>query len=197
MPQARSQETRARILDVAARAFARNGYDATGVAEICRQAGVSKGAFYYHFASKQALFMALLDHWMVQLQAALQALAADAPTAPDQLARMAQMVGVIFESESARLPMFLEFWLQAGRDPTVQQAVLAPYRKYHRFFAALIQAGVAEGSLAPVNADAAAQTIVALGSGLLLQGLLDPEGADWGAVAQQSVEILLQGLRRR
>ena len=57
MPQQRSEETRARILAAALDRFARYGYDATGVAEICRAAGVSKGAFYHHFPSKQAAFL--------------------------------------------------------------------------------------------------------------------------------------------
>ncbi|MCJ7737907.1 MAG: TetR/AcrR family transcriptional regulator [Anaerolineae bacterium] len=53
--QQRSQATQTSILDAAAAAFAEQGYDATGVAEICKRAGVSKGAFYYHFESKQLL----------------------------------------------------------------------------------------------------------------------------------------------
>ena len=59
--QARSHETRSRILQSAIDLFSKEGYDATGVAEICTAAGVSKGAFYHHFPTKQALFLALLD----------------------------------------------------------------------------------------------------------------------------------------
>jgi len=62
--QQRSEETYSRILDAAAASFARNGYERTGVAEICHAAGISKGAFYYHFSSKQALFLALLQRWL-------------------------------------------------------------------------------------------------------------------------------------
>ena len=50
--QKRGEETRSRILDAAQGCFVQHGYDATGVAEICRSAGLSKGAFYYHFPSK-------------------------------------------------------------------------------------------------------------------------------------------------
>jgi hypothetical protein len=55
MPQQRrGEETHNRILDAALEAFARYGYDATGVAEICRRADVTKGGFYHHFPSKWA-----------------------------------------------------------------------------------------------------------------------------------------------
>ncbi|MGD8474909.1 MAG: helix-turn-helix domain-containing protein, partial [Anaerolineae bacterium] len=62
--QQRGEETRTRILDVAQEAFARYGYDATGVAEICRRAGVTKGGFYHHFPSKQDVFLEMLERWL-------------------------------------------------------------------------------------------------------------------------------------
>jgi TetR/AcrR family transcriptional repressor of nem operon len=47
MPQQRSEETRASILDAAVRCFALSGYDAASVDDICEEAGVSKGAFWH------------------------------------------------------------------------------------------------------------------------------------------------------
>lgn len=47
------------ILNVAQRLFARQGYDATSVNQIIAEVGVSKGAFYHHFASKEDLVEAL------------------------------------------------------------------------------------------------------------------------------------------
>lgn len=49
-----------RILDAAAELFTRYGYDKTTVDEIAHAAGVSKGAIYLHFKSKEALFEALI-----------------------------------------------------------------------------------------------------------------------------------------
>ncbi|MCX6071787.1 MAG: helix-turn-helix domain containing protein, partial [Chloroflexi bacterium] len=63
-PRTTGPVTEARILDAAAECFGRRGYDATGVADLCETAGVSKGAFYHHFPSKQAVFMALLNRWL-------------------------------------------------------------------------------------------------------------------------------------
>lgn len=50
-----------RILDAAVRLIAHYGYDKTTVSDIAREAGVSKGAIYLHFDSKEALFEALLE----------------------------------------------------------------------------------------------------------------------------------------
>jgi len=55
---ARQAGRRARILDAAARLFARFGFDKTSIDNIARDAGVSKGAVYLHWPSKDALFEA-------------------------------------------------------------------------------------------------------------------------------------------
>ncbi|HLB64285.1 MAG TPA: TetR family transcriptional regulator C-terminal domain-containing protein, partial [Anaerolineales bacterium] len=96
-----------------------------------------------------------------------------------------------------RVPMFLEFWTQARLDPAVWQATIAPYRRYQTYFEALLREGIADGSFRQVDPAIGAQAIVALALGLLLQGLLDPTGADWAAAAQASIELLLKGLERK
>lgn len=55
------KEREARILTAAATLIVRFGYDKTTVSEIAREAGVSKGAIYLHFESKEDLFEALLE----------------------------------------------------------------------------------------------------------------------------------------
>jgi AcrR family transcriptional regulator len=54
------QATRAALIDVAMELFAANGYDATAIPAVLEAAGVSRGALYHHFESKEALFEAVL-----------------------------------------------------------------------------------------------------------------------------------------
>jgi len=195
--QQRSEETYTRILEVAAACFAERGYDAASVAEICQRAGVSKGAFYYHFPTKQALFLRLLQGWLEGLDARMVALSAAAATVPDALLHMAVAFQDIFQpTDGQQLSIFLEFLRQAQRDPEVWEATIEPYRRYRELFATLIAAGITEGSLRPVDPTMAAQHIVSLAVGLLVQSVLDPRGGDWGKVAQASIQMLLAGLRQ-
>jgi AcrR family transcriptional regulator len=192
--QQRSEETRTRILEAALRRFANYGYNAASVDEICADAGVSKGAFYHHFASKQAIFLALLEGWLVSVDATLAS--ARQPTVPATLLNMADMLPDIFATADGRLPMFLEFWLQASRDETVWAATIAPYQRYQQYFAEMVRQGVTEGSFRPdIDAQAAAQAIVALAVGLLLEGLLAPQDTDWLKTARVSMDVLLNGLK--
>jgi AcrR family transcriptional regulator len=195
--QARGQQTRVRILSAALAEFSRQGYDATGVADICSAAGVTKGAFYYHFATKQAVFLELLDSWLRQIEGRVRQTMVTEELAPTRLLGMAHMARQVLRDAHGQLPMFLAFWAQAARDPVAWKTIIEPYRQYRDLFAGMVENGIDEGSLRRVDSEAAAQTILALAVGMMLQGLLDPDGADWGRAAENGVALILDGLRRR
>ena len=195
--QQRGEETRGRILAAAVECFASSGYDAAGVAEICRRAGVSKGAFYHHFPSKQALFLELLDTWLGGVDVQLEIIRSEADSVPDALRSMAQVTGVVFEAAGDQLPIFLEFLTKASHDEAVWKATVEPYRRYRAFFASMVEQGIAEGSLRPVDPETVAYVIVSTAVGIILQGLLAPHEADWGNAMQAGIQMLLGGLERR
>lgn len=194
--QVRSEETRQNILEAANQMFAKQGYNATSIAEICTTAGISKGAFYYHFPTKQALFMAMLENWLEGLDAGFAALQQQARNVPDALRAMATMAGKVLQSSDANLPLIIEFWMQAYRDPVIWEATIAPYHRYFELFSALMQKGIEEGSLREVEPQTAARVTVSIGIGMLLQALFDIKGVQWDEQVRLSMEMLLQGLLR-
>jgi TetR/AcrR family transcriptional repressor of nem operon len=62
------ENTRDTLVDVGTDLFRRTGYVATSVDEICTAAGVTKGAFFYHFPSKESLAEACLRRWQEQME---------------------------------------------------------------------------------------------------------------------------------
>ncbi|NGN63020.1 TetR/AcrR family transcriptional regulator [Streptomyces sp. A7024] len=105
--RARQKEhTRQTLVREARRMFAASGYGSVGLMEIVRAAGVTKGALYHHFDSKEALFRAVLAEVQQEVGAAV-ARAAEAETEPwDQL--------------TAGCAAFLA----AGTDPEVQRIMM-------------------------------------------------------------------------
>jgi AcrR family transcriptional regulator len=190
--QQRSEETRSRILESSVKLFSNRGYNKASVDDICAEAGLSKGAFYHHFESKQALFLALLDGWLQTIDHAIEA--SKDKTTPETFMQMTEAFPYIFETAGDGLPMFLEFWLQASRDKKVWEASIAPYRRYHRYFTSLIKKGVQEGSFVEMDPELASRMIVSTAMGLLLQSLLDPKGANWEKVARDSTNLLVNSL---
>ena len=193
----RSEETRTRLLEAAETLFAQAGYDGVSVAAICQTAGVSKGAFYHHFASKQVLFLQLLDRWLAETDPQRLMRGEDTTPVPERLQAMTTLLGPILTTAGQQLPIYLEFWTRAARDPQVGQAMAEPYRRYRDYFASMIQAGIAEGSLQPMNPETGASVIVALAVGMLIQGLFDPQGANWATISQEGMKILLKGFENR
>lgn len=190
--QQRSEETRTRITEAAIKLFSNRGYNKASVDDICAEAGISKGAFYHHFESKQTLFLSLLDGWLQTIDSAIEA--SKDMTAPETFMKMTEAFPYIFETAGEGLPMFLEFWLQASRDQTIWEAGIAPYRRYHRYFTSLIKKGVEEGSFVDVDPELTSRMIVSTAMGLLLQSLLDPKGAKWERVARDSTSLLVNSL---
>jgi TetR/AcrR family transcriptional repressor of nem operon len=60
-PNSQKEETHERIVDAAARALRRDGYEGVGVAEVMKEAGLTHGGFYAHFDSREALLVAALE----------------------------------------------------------------------------------------------------------------------------------------
>lgn len=195
--QQRSTETRNHILEAATQLFSKTGYDATGVAEICQAAGVSKGAFYHHFPTKQAVFMELLNTYLNGIETGFNLMRKEVQDVPQAILQMAALVGSLFQTADIHLPIFLEFWTQANHDPLIWEAAIAPYRRYQAYFTEMIQEGIDEGSLQSVDAHLAARVLVSLAMGMLMQSLFDPQITDWQTEARQNMELLMKGIARR
>ncbi|MHB1317861.1 MAG: TetR/AcrR family transcriptional regulator [Anaerolineae bacterium] len=189
-------ETRASILGAAQAAFGELGYDRASVAEVCLRAGVTKGAFYHHFESKQALFFELLDGWLEDMDARLDAFAGQTSDVPAQLVAMTGVLGHVLTSAREQLPIYLEYLTQALRDPALRQATVSPYYRFHTRIADMIRRGIAEGTLQNVPPEATASTILALVMGLLIQALLAPESIDTAQAAAQGMRVLLAAITR-
>jgi len=193
----KSEETRNRILEAAEECFTRYGYDSTGVAEICNTAGVSKGALYHHFPSKQAIFVEMFETWMRSFVAEMERIRDSAASVPAALLRMVKMTGLIFQTASGQLPLFIEFLTKASRDPETWKATIAPYKFFRKFFADLIHRGIEEGTIQEVDPERTAQIIVAYGAGLVMQGVFDPEGGQWVDVGVQGITLILKGIIKK
>jgi AcrR family transcriptional regulator len=106
--------TREALLHAARRVFAERGYGPASVEEIARTAGVSVGSVYVHFASKEALFTALVE---AQTSADVSTMTAVVHDDPDEtFAALDRLVGDIADSREEAL-LDAEIWLYAVRHP--------------------------------------------------------------------------------
>src|SRR5687767_2183148 len=78
----RKEITHERIVEAAARAIRRSGYDGTSVADIMKEAGLTHGGFYAHFASREAMLAEAADRAGAESVEAMERIAASVP--PEQ-----------------------------------------------------------------------------------------------------------------
>jgi AcrR family transcriptional regulator len=138
------QARRDSIIDTSARLFARQGYHATGIAELCTANGLGKGALYHYIGSKEELLAAIHDRVMDEVMLGAER-AADAGGSPsEQLTGLgAELLDVIH-----RYPDHVWVFLHEFPALTGERAERFRVRRraYERQVEAVLQAGVDAGA---------------------------------------------------
>lgn len=188
---------RRRLLDVAAEAFQSRGYQATGMHELMREAGVTGGALYHHFPTKKALGLAVIrDRVAGEVEATWIAPVRSAPDAIDGIAGVFDRIaaGLRRRGGVSGCPLnnlALELSLA---DPEFRTAMQAVFEAWRAALAARLRADQAAGRLAPADADDLAALIVAAYSGAMAQAKAQQDAAPLEACARQ-LKRYLEGLR--
>lgn len=146
--------TRERVLDAAVNLFAEQGYDATSVAQVIERAGLTKGGFYHHFASKDALLYEVYGDLITgQLERMDAIIGRRLPPADTLRALIVDLV----ESTAASAQRALVFWRELHRLGDEHTSTYrAARRRYHDAVRKLIRTAQASGDFAQV---ASADTI--------------------------------------
>ena len=194
----RRDHTRRRLLQAARRLFARAGYEATTVDDVAREAGYSKGAYYFHFASKEDVLLVLVDDWAERRWRGLEEAANGARPPQDALANLLEALLASTATGNGDARLLLEFWSQGERNPKIGRKLAQTYRSWRellvRAFRRAQEAGVLVRDRKPeVDADAA----LALHDGLVVQHCLGPSAGSWRADPGGLIALLtgLRGLR--
>ncbi len=149
---------RERVLDAAVELFAQQGYDGTSVSQVITRAGVAKGGFYHHFASKEALLYEVYGDLIGrQLEGMDQILRQGLAPAPTLRALIADLV----TTTAASARPALVFWREMNRlgDERTTQYRRAR-RRYHDTVRRLIREAQAAGQFSAVaSADTVTFTI--------------------------------------
>jgi TetR/AcrR family transcriptional regulator, cholesterol catabolism regulator len=138
------------IIDTSAKVFARQGYHATGIAELCTVNGLGKGAFYHYIGSKEELLAAIHDRVMDEVMLGADRVAERGGTPSEQLA----MLGTELLDVIHRYPDHV--WVFLHEFPALTEQRADQFRKrrraYERRVEAVLQAGIDAGEFRDVDA---------------------------------------------
>jgi AcrR family transcriptional regulator len=183
-----------RLLGVATRLFAENGYESTSVQEIVEAAGVTKGAMYHYYAAKDDLLYTIYHRLLAVQTERLERFAGGGGTPEERLRAAAVDVIDTSFTHLDELTVFFRSMhlLPAGK----RKSVRAERRRYHERFRSLVEEGQRAGSF---RADVPADLAVSFFFGAVHQITTwwHPDGPlDARAVGGYYVGLFLDGLRR-
>lgn len=192
-----SEERQKQILDAAIAQFAQHGFHETRMEDIARASGLSKGAVYLYYKSKDAIIETLLRTLFSWELRGARAIIGGGGSAAERLLAITRMFADELDRMAAAMPIFLEFYAVAFRQASVRDHIIQLYNEFQVPLAKLVQEGVERGEFRPVEPNDVAFAWIALLEGMTLIWAMNPHGFAWRQRADSSVRLLLDGLRVR
>jgi len=191
------ENTRDRILDAAETLFQRRGYHETSMDEIVRKSGMSKGAIYGYFESKEDLFRSLHDRSYVQAFESASALLTAGGSSRSKLERLVDIYFLSKDNELSRerCRMSLEFSVESLRMQPLHRQQEWRDKQLHGLIKTMIEEGVRDAEFRKdLDADSTASLLIATIDGLILRWATTDSKIDWKSARDAMVSLVLHGI---
>ena len=171
MRQERSTRRRERILDAAFTGFSQRGYRQAGVDEVGRQAETSKGGVYFHFPTKESLFLELLRTTADRLVGKVERAIEDVP---DPIERADVALGTVLGVFAGHRTMARLFLIDAvGAGAEFQAELQRLHQRFSGLIAEQLDAAVAEGIIPPLDTQVAGMAWFGALNEVVMRWLMD------------------------
>jgi TetR/AcrR family transcriptional regulator, acrAB operon repressor len=192
--KAEAQATRDSLIDAAEQLFQRQGVSRTSLQDIAEAAGVTRGAVYWHFEDKSALFNAMME----RVRLPMEEVPADAPQRDAQA--LARLRGLLLRPlrravDDAQVRRVLEIALHKVEYVDELATVRARHLAAIRDFRGLIDRSLRQAGVSPARAARHAGALHALVAGLLHTWLLAEQAHDLLTEAEPAIDTYLAGIR--
>ncbi len=193
---AQEQQRRAQILAAAMTCFARQGYHATSMDDVVRESGLSVGAIYSYFASKEDLFLALSDDRAEQTLAYLnEVFRRPGPMADKSREAVDYFFGQLSDDLIPLARVNVEFLSEAAKSEKIKERQQRRCESIRQFLRWLLTDAQQRGEVrADVDVPAAAELMMALNEGILLLSVAGLRQVDLEALKPAYIAFLNTGL---
>ena len=189
------QSTREHLIDVGVELMHRNGYNATGLAEILKSADVPKGSFYHHFASKEEFATAALERYVAREAEHAAAVLSDTRVSPMKRLRRYFSELIRMYGQTGRVPgcMMGRFSLEvAAESDELRGQLRGSFAEWQEGIAAVIREAVAQKEIsAKTDAGALAGFLLNSWEGALLRSQAEKSDAPLKVFLRYAFEVLL------
>jgi len=192
-----SLERQEQILDAAEKVFSERGLSGARMDDIVEESGLSKGALYWYYKSKDAVILALMERILERELRQAAKLVESPGTAGERLQSLMRLALADIADLGRLLPLAYEFLAMASRSSSVRQAMATYYQRYAKLLSELIQQGIDSGEFAELDVEQAALSVIALAEGLALVWFAASDRRNLRDLGVAPMEALLNGFRAR
>lgn len=190
-----SVERKNQILDAAASVFIRSGFSKARMDDIAAEAGLSKGALYWYFNSKDEIILAMMDRLFEREFADLEALRIADGTAIERMSEFTDFLIRDLYQILELIPIAYEYLSLSFRDNSIQQTLRQYARSYLTLLVPIIQQGIDRGEFLEVDAHEVAIAISAIVEGTILLWVYDSETIQVEKHIRSGINLLIDGLK--
>jgi len=184
--------TREALLAAAVTVFARQGIARTSLSDIATEAGLTKGAVYSNFASKDELLLSIMENHLIERMRNATAVFAGELSTPDAVREAGARLLSSMVADATWHQLLLEYWTLAVHDETVMSKLAARRSELRAVIArAITEAAGAHGVTLPITAEELAVTLMALSNGYAVERSID-EAAVPADLFERVLTLLVQ-----
>jgi len=147
-----SEQTKRKVADAAKALFSQKGYKATSIEEIVEATGSSKGNIYYHFKSKEGLFLYLIDEWNLEWERNWRERESLYKTTRDKLFGIAEQI-ILDDLNHPLTKAADEFFNNEEKGSDIEERIDEMVKRHVEFNRELLQQGIDEGEFSHKNAE--------------------------------------------
>ncbi|MFL7892660.1 MAG: TetR/AcrR family transcriptional regulator [Anaerolineales bacterium] len=189
-----SEERKNQILAAATRVFTMHGFTGARMDDIVEESGLSKGALYWYFDSKDAIIIGILDQIFDSETTQLREILEAEDSATKKIELFVEMSIKDLEKMKPLMPIFFDFWSLSVRNPNIKQAIKRYYQNFLDLLTPIIEEGIESGEFSPMDPAEAAVALGSLYEGTILFYIYFPEIIDLKTQFRSNFKLTLEGL---
>jgi len=197
MNQTKQDLRKDQILDAALTVLVQNGYEGSRMDDVVSESQLSKGAIYWYYKSKKAMYLDLVNFWVIRYSATINHLVENDQVAPDQLKSLFNYFIDQYESDPDPFIALTEFWSMAQKDDDFRAKLQKVYSQFLEVLEKIVAKGVKDGDFKKLDIRITAMSIMLNVESINWFTLFDTHGVSARDYIQTISDFILAGLLKK
>ena len=197
MNQTKQDLRKDQILDAALTVLVQNGYEGSRMDDVVSESQLSKGAIYWYYKSKKAMYLDLVNFWVIRYSATINHLVENDQAAPDQLKSLFNYFIDQYESDPDPFIALTEFWSMAQKDDDFRAKLQKVYSQFLEVLEKIVAKGLKDGDFKKLDIRITAMSIMLNVESINWFTLFDTHGVSARDYIQTISDFILAGLLKK